>query len=229
MIHPATALRPVDPIVGMGVFATAAIPAGTVTWVLDPLDQTIEPQRLRREWSRWSRWRDHHTFADRHGLRVLAWDLCRSMNHSCRPNCAGTDLGFEIAIRDIRSGEELTNDYGTLHIAPREGFPCRCGAPGCRGVVLPDESATVRWTPAVRAALELAAGVPQPLAELLPLGWRERAEEDLRDEGPAPSRVARGASPPAAAEAEPRAEELAPQSSLSSSTIARPIPSPTSM
>ena len=45
------------------------------------------------------------------------------MNHSCQPNCAGTELGLEIALVDIEIGDELTNDYATLGISTTEGFP----------------------------------------------------------------------------------------------------------
>ena len=36
------------------------------------------------------------------------------MNHSCNPNVLASDLGFEIAIRDILPGEKMTNDYANL-------------------------------------------------------------------------------------------------------------------
>jgi len=179
VIHPATALRFIDPIVGSGVFATAPIPRGTVTWVLDALDQIVDPEHLEDLGTHWRRWRDHHTFGDRAGRRILCWDLCRSMNHSCRPNCGGTDLGLEVALTDIAAGEELTNDYGTLHIDASEGFPCRCGDPECRGVVGPDGSAATRLHPRIVAALAAAERLEQPLQVLLAADWRERALEEL--------------------------------------------------
>ena len=48
MIHPDTEVRRVDDVVGVGVFATALIPRGTLTWALDPLDQLLTPERLLR-------------------------------------------------------------------------------------------------------------------------------------------------------------------------------------
>ena len=55
-------------------------------------------------------------------------------NHSCAPNAryAGLDV---VAVRDIAAGEELTLDYGELLNEEAEPFHCRCGAPGCRGLV----------------------------------------------------------------------------------------------
>lgn len=179
MIHPGTELRFIDPVVGWGVFATSAIPRGTVIWVLDPLDQIVAAEHLEELGPHWRRWRDHHTFGDRTGRRILCWDLCRSMNHSCRPNCGGTDLGLELALADIAPGEELTNDYGTLHIDASEGFPCRCADAECRGVVVPDGSASTRLHPQIVAALAAAEMVPQELGILLADGWRERALREL--------------------------------------------------
>jgi uncharacterized protein len=168
MIHPDTEIRRVDDVVGIGVFATAPIPRGTITWALDPLDQVLPESRLASLGPRWEGWLDHHTYHDPQGRRVLCWDAARSMNHSCRPTCGGSDLGFEVALVDIAPGEQLTNDYGTLHLAPSEGFTCRCGALGCRGSVAPDGHAWERWLPELRAALALLTAVPQPLGPLVP-------------------------------------------------------------
>lgn len=67
------------------------------------------------------------------------------INHSCDPNCRVEFLPdgrvASVAVRAIAPGEELTFDYTTT--TSREGlaafpgwrFPCRCGAPSCRGVV----------------------------------------------------------------------------------------------
>jgi hypothetical protein len=38
------------------------------------------------------------------------------VNHSFHPNCLPTAYGVEIAVRDIRTGEELSNDYGCFNL-----------------------------------------------------------------------------------------------------------------
>ncbi len=175
MIHPGTGLRFIDPVIGFGVFAIAPIPRGTITWALDPLDQVFEESRVEELGPLWQDWRDHNTFCDRDGNRILSWDSCRSMNHSCEPSCGGTDLGYEIALVDIEPGDELTNDYGTLHIGDCEGFTCCCGSPNCRRVVSPDDEATGRILHRVREALLVARKVEQPLATLLRPDWLAQA------------------------------------------------------
>jgi uncharacterized protein len=69
----------------------------------------------------------------------------RWINHSCAPNCEAVEDDkqriFIEAIRAIQPGEELGYDYNiTLEErhTPREKqrWPCRCGAPDCRGTLL---------------------------------------------------------------------------------------------
>lgn len=58
----------------------------------------------------------------------------RYINHSCAPNTfirLTSDRAEFYALRRIRTGEELTVDYGRSH---HDGqLACRCGAPGCSG------------------------------------------------------------------------------------------------
>lgn len=58
----------------------------------------------------------------------------RYINHSCAPNTF-TRLTAQraefYALRRIRTGEELTVDYGNSHHEGR--LRCRCGASNCRG------------------------------------------------------------------------------------------------
>jgi hypothetical protein len=46
MLHPDTQLRYLNAEVGYGVFATAAIPRGTIVWVRDCLDQEFTREQL---------------------------------------------------------------------------------------------------------------------------------------------------------------------------------------
>jgi hypothetical protein len=55
-------------------------------------------------------------------------------NHSCDPNTWWVDAVTLVARRDIRPGEEVTNDYGTSTGTDFE-MVCSCGAAVCRGVV----------------------------------------------------------------------------------------------
>lgn len=46
MIHPHTQIGYISDEVGFGVIATQFIPAGTITWVLDDLDQEFTPEQF---------------------------------------------------------------------------------------------------------------------------------------------------------------------------------------
>ena len=167
MIHPHTELRYSGPHIGWGVFATRPIPRGTITWALDVLDQHFTDEQLAAlpEYAR--NQLATYSYVDARGLHVLCWDHARFVNHSCAANCLSVGYEFELAIRDIAAGEELCDDYGTLN--PTEPFPCRCGAPACRGQVLPDDKLRLgeTWNQTAREAFFLLRTVPQPLWEVL--------------------------------------------------------------
>lgn len=168
MLHPATELRFVNPVMGYGVFASRPIPKGTITWVRDNLDQTFSPARLVRVSSPLLRdLLDRYSFVDKDGNYVLCWDHARFMNHACDAACLSPGYGFEIAVRDIDADEELTDDYGTLNIDVP--FACRCGSPRCRREIRPDDLLRYanRWDALIASAFERLAAVGQPLWELV--------------------------------------------------------------
>lgn len=167
MIHPDTELRYINPTLGHGVFATRFIPKGTITWVRDDLDQTLSPSEFARLTPILRRLVDRYSFVDGLGDRVLCWDHARYVNHACEASCLAPGYGFEIAVRDIPAGAELTDDYGALNIdAP---FECRCGSPVCREEIRPADLLTFAdvWDAAIADSFERLPRVAQPLWELV--------------------------------------------------------------
>jgi uncharacterized protein len=172
MVHPHTELRFVNDNIGWGVFATQAIPKGTITWALDILDQKFNPEQVAGLPPHAQASLDKYSYIDARGRHILCWDHGRFFNHSCSANCLSLGYDFEIAIRDIAAGEELTDDYGTLN--PLVPFPCLCAAADCRQAVQPDDFARHgdRWNSRAREAFFLIPTVPQPLWEVV----NERAD-----------------------------------------------------
>ena len=173
MIHPDTELRYVGDTIGVGLYASRPIPRGTLTWVLDPLDRVLSPRAVAELPPAYGPLVEKYSFRDAAGNFILCWDHARYVNHSCDPNCAGTRHGFDVALRDIAVGEQLSNDYATLNLSPRESFACDCGAAICRHWITPETPDPVR--DAAREALFAAAlgrlrSVDQPLWELLSPG-----------------------------------------------------------
>jgi uncharacterized protein len=176
MLHASTRLCAIDPEVGVGVVATRVIPAGTITWALDALDRVLTDADTRALPDVFAPALDHYTFVIGE-RRVLCWDDAKYMNHSCAPTCLGTPYGFEIAVRDILPGEELTTDYAVLMHEGDRPFPCRCSAERCRGEVIADTGATW-WRHAHAAALRRLGEVTQPLLPHVESGAVARALAD---------------------------------------------------
>ena len=116
MIHPKTELKFINKDVGYGVVATDFLPAGTITWVLDKLDREFTPEEFRNMPDIYQQILDTYSFRNNKGNLVLCWDNGRFVNHSFNSNCLTSAYDFEVAIRDIQPGEQLTDDYGYLNI-----------------------------------------------------------------------------------------------------------------
>ncbi len=165
MIHPHTELREVDPQIGLGVFATRPLPRGTITWALDALDQRVDASRLRSLGRLYRPLIDRYAYLNGHGERILCWDIGRFMNHSCDANSISTGWDFDLAIRDIAAGEQITNDYALLNLDQR--FECACGAPNCRGVVSSTPAEWEALTPGLDEQVRLASHAAGHVEQLL--------------------------------------------------------------
>jgi len=167
MIHPATELRPVNARIGYGVFATQPIPAGTITWVRDRFDQSLPADSVRDLPGILHKALLRYSYRDTDGSYVLCWDHARFNNHSCEPACRTVD-DFDVAVRDIPTGGELTIDYGVINVP--EALDCHCGAASCRGVIRAMDADRLgdAWDAEVLAAIQRSPSVAQPLADLFP-------------------------------------------------------------
>ena len=117
MIHPHTELKYISKDMGYGVVATQFIPAGTITWVLDKLDREFSSSDFKKFEPLYQEILATYTYRNNKGNFVLCWDYGKYVNHSFNSNCLSTAYDFEIAIRDINVGEQLTDDYGYLNIS----------------------------------------------------------------------------------------------------------------
>jgi len=166
MLHPDTEVRWISKEIGCGVVATRAIPKGSITWVQDPLDRILSPAQVAALPGPCRETLYKYAYRNRHGEYVFCWDNTRFMNHSFTPNCITTAYSFELAVRDIAEGEELTNDYGSLNII--EPFQA-CDEGTERKVVYPDDLARhyQQWDQKLEGAFQQIHRVAQPLREIL--------------------------------------------------------------
>ncbi|MCK3683430.1 SET domain-containing protein [Maribellus sp. YY47] len=166
MIHPHTELKFISAEIGYGVFASQLIPAGTITWVKDPLDRELSKTDIENLAPICRPLVETYTYRNNKGNYVLCWDIARYTNHSFRPNSMATAYGFEIAVSDIKPGEQLTNDYGFLNIIE----PFRPSDEGTRRkTVYPDDLLKYhkQWDNTLKKAFVRTPHVSQPLKQLL--------------------------------------------------------------
>ena len=175
MIHPKTELKFISHSVGYGVVATDFIPKGTVTWVLDKLDREFDPEDIHKYDPVYRDILDTYCFRNNQGKLILCWDNARFVNHSFNSNCLTTAYDFEIAVRDILPGEQLTDDYGYLNI----DSPFRGIDEGTRRkVVYPDDLLKYHkvWDKQLKNAFKKLTGCDQPLKSLIDKEAWEKAE-----------------------------------------------------
>ena len=166
MIHPDTELRFVSPEMGYGVFAKTDIPKGTIVYVQDELEITIPSDSPLLQKPHYESVIKRYSYFER-GKYVISWDFEKYVNHSCSSNRLTTGYGFEIAVRDIKRGEELTDDYGALNMD--YDFRCKCGSANCRGAISRRDfqNYVEGWDQSIQAAFKSFKNVEQPLLQYL--------------------------------------------------------------
>ena len=133
-------------IAGRGAFATRRIPKGAriIEYKGERIDQAEADRRYPYDPSV-----PHHTFLFNLEENVVIdaavrGNSARFINHSCEPNCEAVIEDGRIwiyALKPIAVGRELLYDYRFILDEPhtaeaKRRYPCRCGAPTCRGTIL---------------------------------------------------------------------------------------------
>ncbi|MDH5656600.1 MAG: SET domain-containing protein [Spirochaetia bacterium] len=167
MIHPDTRLDFLGDSMGHGVVAKQFIPAGTIVYAKDKLEIEMDSAHPLFYDRGYREIIDKYSYIEPSGMYVISWDLAKYVNHSCSSNTLSTGYGFEIAVRDILPGEEITDDYGMLNI--EHELSCSCGSDNCRGYVKPNdlEFLSEEWDERVKNALKNFNEVHQPLKHLV--------------------------------------------------------------
>lgn len=140
-IHTLTEVRP-SPVHGLGVFAKADIPKGTVWWRAQPADILLIEQNqfdtLRAS---------HHSpvskalleaiytysyYSAEDDALILILDHARYTNHSFQPTSTVIEepgvIG-SITLREVKAGEELMEDYSHFDHCPWPGFASEAWMP----------------------------------------------------------------------------------------------------
>jgi uncharacterized protein len=163
MIHPHIRIEHVNDKMGYGVFATQFIPKGTIVYAKDCLEIEIKEKDFKKYEPALKEQIEKYSYTDERGIRVISWDLGKYVNHCCDSNTLSTSYGFDIAVRDINEGDEMTCDYAMLNVL--DEMTLLCDRPGCRGTLRPSdfESCYSKWDEKIKPALINFFSVKQPL------------------------------------------------------------------
>ena len=116
-----------SPIEGKGLFATRDFQTGEVVAVWDT-SHVVSPPEIEKLPA------DERRYVTRYGNTfIVLQPPSRYMNHSCDANTR-SEAGKDVAIRDIKKGEEITADYRS-EMVPGDAMSCNCGSAKCVGVV----------------------------------------------------------------------------------------------
>ncbi len=174
MIHPSTEIKKVNEIVGYGLFASEFIPEGTIVYVKDSLELEITQTEFENLATVLKESIDKYSYIDEKGSRIVSWDLGKYVNHCCNCNTISTGYGFEIAIRDIQKGEQITDEYGIFNV-PHE-IPLNCSFSDCRGKVCEADfdNNYQKWDEKIKKSIFKIFSVSQPLFSII--------EQDVQQE-----------------------------------------------
>ena len=180
MIHPNTQLKFIDEQVGYGVFATATIAEGTIVYVKDSLELSISPTDYLMNSEDMKEVIEKYSYIDEKGNRIVSWDFAKYVNHCCNCNTISTGYGFEIAIRDIQAGEQITDEYGIFNLV--KPMTLVCGEANCRKEIKPTDFDTYYkdWDRKIQHSIMKLFTVEQPLMPFVDPGTRAELDELFR-------------------------------------------------
>lgn len=177
MIHPCTELRLIDETIGYGVFATEDIAEGTIVYVKDSLELVVSPTDYLMHGEAMRDVIEKYSYIDERGNRIISWDFAKYVNHCCNCNTISTGYGFEMAIRDIKKGEQITDEYGVFNL--EKEMTLFCGQPGCRKVIRPDDFDAYyeEWDAKIQQSIHRLFSVEQPLLSFVDEDTRTALDE----------------------------------------------------
>lgn len=165
MLHPATSPG-ISDVDGVGIFATASLPRGTIVWRRCAHCVELSPDDLRACPDAVSRWYEEFGIGLDQGAVLVPCGGAHLFNHSCASSSVCINEEFGCLSRDVVAGEEITCNYLDFSFEKPWSFTCCCGSISCNGCISAREPETTPpWIMKVeRNALRIAMiRVPQSL------------------------------------------------------------------
>ena len=182
-MHPDSKAEFVDKKRGTRVIATRYIPKGTLVWIPGDTDQVLSVEQVEVMPEDRKAYLAEYSYLTNAGTYIVSNDIARFVNHSCNANSLSVaGLEISIAVRDIRKGEEITEDYGLYYT--NGGFEnCTCGSPLCRQKITKDDVWRYgdEWDRKIATSFKLLLTVKQPLWEYITPSTRKRIDDILTD------------------------------------------------
>ena len=177
MIHPNTELKFINEQVGYGVFATSDIKEGTIVYVKDSLELTISPTDYLIHTEEMKEVIEKYSYIDEKGNRIISWDFAKYVNHCCNCNTISTGYGFELAIRDIKAGEQITDEYGIFNL--ERPMNLICGELTCRKTIHPNDFDDYyeEWDRKIKKSIVKLFDIEQPLMPFIDENTRAELDE----------------------------------------------------
>lgn len=181
MIHPNIELRFINEQIGYGVFAKSTIAEGTILYVKDSLELSISPTDYLMHNEDMKEVIEKYSYIDEKGNRIVSWDFAKYVNHCCNCNSISTGYGFEIAIRDIHEGEQITDEYGIFNLV--KPMMLVCGEENCRKEIKPTDFDNYyqEWDRKIKKSIMKLFDVEQPLMPFIDKITRGQLDELYRN------------------------------------------------
>jgi len=112
---------------GKGVFALCNFKKGEIVLRWD-ISNTLSKEEADKKSDKEKR---YITFLD--DKYVIMQEPEKYVNHSCDANTTAKDF-CDIAIRDIKRGEEITGNYAE-NLLPNSFLKCNCGSKNCKKII----------------------------------------------------------------------------------------------
>lgn len=120
---------------GVGIFAGESIPKGTIIFYYSSNDVYISKKEFQCSSCFEKQQICKFGVEDEFGKWIVTDG---DANHSCDANILSMfvdGLYCDVAVKDIRIGEEITIDYGLFYSSFPWKMTCRCHSSNCRGIV----------------------------------------------------------------------------------------------
>ncbi|MDO9035173.1 MAG: SET domain-containing protein-lysine N-methyltransferase [Methanoregula sp.] len=147
---------------GKGLYARQRVPKGTII-CFESAGYRVIPAE---EYETMSESAKEHVYRRDDGTYIAPSDDSKYFNHSCDANVLDSRLGFDIVVKDIQKGKEVTYDYRAFSFKEMQ---CHCGAKNCCKFITYEhpvpEKLRLFWAKKVDSALRQVNKVTQPLQE----------------------------------------------------------------